>query len=73
MATNNTKVVQKSISKPRLSVDLQTLADLGVQRSYRKGALILNDDEMGDAIYILIQGSVRVFGSAASGKEITCD
>jgi CRP/FNR family transcriptional regulator, cyclic AMP receptor protein len=71
MATNNTKVVQKSISKPRLSVDLQTLADLGVQRSYRKGALILNDNEMGDAVYILIQGSVRVFGSAASGKEIT--
>lgn len=71
MATNTTKVVQKTLSKPRLSVELQTLADLGVQRSYRKGAVILNDGETGDAVYILIQGRVRVYGSATTGKEIT--
>lgn len=61
----------KVIPKPRLTVELQTLADLGVQRSYRKGAVILNDNEVGDAVYILIQGRVRVFGAAPTGKEIT--
>jgi CRP/FNR family transcriptional regulator, cyclic AMP receptor protein len=65
------KPMIKVVPKPRLTVELQTLADLGVQRSYRKGAVILNDNEVGDAVYILIQGRVRVFGAAPTGKEIT--
>ncbi len=79
MSILNTKVsssgpntpATKVIAKPRLTVELQTLADLGVQRSFRKGAVILNDSEVGDAVYILIQGRVRVFGAAPTGKEIT--
>lgn len=79
MSILNTKVsssgpntpATKVIAKPRLTVELQTLADLGVQRSYRKGAVILNDNEVGDAVYILIQGRVRVYGAAPTGKEIT--
>jgi CRP/FNR family cyclic AMP-dependent transcriptional regulator len=59
------------IAKPRLTVDLQTLADFGVQRSFRKGAIIVNENEYGDSLYILIQGRVRVFGAATTGKEIT--
>jgi CRP/FNR family transcriptional regulator, cyclic AMP receptor protein len=70
-AKPNLKPMTKVVPKPRLTVELQTLADLGVQRSYRKGAVILNDGENGDAFYILIQGRVRVYGAAASGKEIT--
>lgn len=72
---NNTKdlknTVTRDIPKPRLSVDLQTLADFGVQHSFRKGAIIVNEGEMGDALYILIQGRVRVFSADTSGKEIT--
>ena len=51
--------------------DFETLVNLGVQRSFRQGALILNEGESGDAMYFLIKGRVRVFGSSASGKEIT--
>ena len=72
---NNTKesktTVQRVVQKPRLTVDLQTLADLGVQRSYRKGAVIVNEGELGETLYILIQGRVRVFSADTSGKEIT--
>jgi CRP/FNR family transcriptional regulator, cyclic AMP receptor protein len=72
---NSTKdsktTVQRVVQKPRLTVDLQTLADLGVQRSYRKGAVIVNEGELGDTLYILIQGRVRVFSADTSGKEIT--
>jgi CRP/FNR family transcriptional regulator, cyclic AMP receptor protein len=57
--------------KPRLTVDLQTLADSGVQRSYRKGAIIVNEGESGSDLFILIQGRVRVFSADTSGKEIT--
>jgi CRP/FNR family transcriptional regulator, cyclic AMP receptor protein len=72
---NNTKDpkinTQRVVQKPRLTVDLQTLADLGMQRSYRKGAVVVNEGEIGDALYILIQGRVRVFSADTSGKEIT--
>lgn len=58
-------------AKPRLSVDLQVLADMGQQRSFRKNGIIINEGELGDALYILIQGRVRVFNADTSGKEIT--
>jgi CRP/FNR family cyclic AMP-dependent transcriptional regulator len=66
----NDNMTMQSI-KPRLTVDLQTLADTGVQRSYRKDAIIVNEAEIGDALFILIQGRVRVFSADTSGKEIT--
>lgn len=72
---NNTKELKmpttRTIVKPRLSVDLQVLADFGQQRSFRKDAVIINEGETGDALYILIQGRVRVFSADTSGKEIT--
>ncbi len=72
---NNTKELTNSMSrvipKPRLTVDLQVLADMGQHRSYRKDAVIVNEGEIGDALYILIQGRVRVFSADTSGKEIT--
>lgn len=60
-----------SLVKPRLSIDLQILADLGQQRSFRKDVVIINEGDSGDALYILIQGRVRVFSADTSGKEIT--
>ena len=72
---NSTKEHKNSadrvITKPRLTVDLQTVADLGVQRSYRKGNIIVNEGEIGDSLFILIQGRVRVFSMDAGEKEIT--
>jgi CRP/FNR family transcriptional regulator, cyclic AMP receptor protein len=66
-----TPPVSRMVAKPRLSVDLQTLADFGVQRSFRKGTIIVNDTDLGDSLFILIQGRVRVFSADASGREIT--
>ena len=51
--------------------ELETIIGMGVQRSYRRGALILNEGESGDAMYFLLKGRVRVYGAAATGKEIT--
>ena len=51
--------------------ELDTIISMGVKRSYRRGALILNEGESGDAMYFLLKGRVRVYGSAATGKEIT--
>ncbi|MEQ1536611.1 MAG: Crp/Fnr family transcriptional regulator [Burkholderiaceae bacterium] len=54
-----------------LTPDLQLLATLGKQQSFKKGALIFKDGDKGDALYILLEGRVRAYGSAISGKEIT--
>ncbi len=54
-----------------LTPDLQLLATLGKQKNFKKGALIFKDGDNGDGFYILLEGRVRAFGSAISGKEIT--
>ena len=56
---------------PHIPPDLQLLAAQGTQQSFKKGTLIFRDGEAGNAIYILLEGRVRAFGSALSGKEIT--
>ncbi|MEY4912152.1 MAG: cAMP-activated global transcriptional regulator [Pseudomonadota bacterium] len=53
-----------------LTPDLKLLAALGKQESFKKGALIFKDGDHGDGFYILLEGRVRAFGSAISGKEI---
>jgi CRP/FNR family cyclic AMP-dependent transcriptional regulator len=54
-----------------LTPDLLLLAALGKQKNFKKGALIFKDGDNGDGFYILLEGRVRAFGSAISGKEIT--
>ena len=59
------------MTQHQLTPDLQLLAALGTQQSFKKGALIFKDGDKGDALYIMLEGRVRAFGSAISGKEIT--
>jgi CRP/FNR family transcriptional regulator, cyclic AMP receptor protein len=54
-----------------LSPDLKLLATQGKQQSFKKGVVIFKDGDKGDALYILLEGRVRAYGSAVSGKEIT--
>jgi CRP/FNR family transcriptional regulator, cyclic AMP receptor protein len=54
-----------------LAPDLQLLAAQGKQQSFKKGAIIFKDGDKGDALYILLEGRVRAYGSAITGKEIT--
>ena len=50
---------------------LRTLAARGVQRSYRKGTLIIEEGSQGDALYLLLRGRVKAFSSDARGREVT--
>ena len=59
------------MTQQQLSPDLHLLATLGKQKNFKKGALIFKDGDNGDGFYILLEGCVRAFGSAISGKEIT--
>ena len=55
----------------KLSPAMQALADEGVQRSYRKGAIIVSEGDAGDTLFILLQGSVRTYGTDTDSREVT--
>jgi CRP/FNR family cyclic AMP-dependent transcriptional regulator len=49
---------------------LQALAARGMQRSYRKGTLLIEEGTHGDTLYVLLDGRVRAFSSDARGREV---
>ena len=49
---------------------LRDIATAGVLRSYPKNAILINEGEIGDSLYILLSGRVKVFASNAAGREI---
>ena len=58
-----------------LSESLRRLAQRGELKRYRKGHRLIEEDEYGDTIFIILEGRVRAFGSGRSGgirdREIT--
>lgn len=47
------------------------LAALGVQRRYRTHAVLIEEGDHGDTIYIVLSGRLRAFVSDARGREAT--
>ena len=56
---------------PHLPPSIARLAEAGVARSYKKKSILLSEGDSGDTLFILTQGSVRVYGQDPSGKEVT--
>ena len=54
-----------------LPPSIARLAEKGVARSYKKKSILISEGDSGDTLYILTQGSVRVYGQDPSGKEVT--
>ena len=53
------------------SPHIKALAELGFQRHYRSGALLIQEGETGDTIYIVLQGRLRAFLGDGNGKELS--
>lgn len=47
------------------------LANLGARRRWRRGAVLIQEGDSGDTLYIVLSGRLRVFSSDPSGKEVT--
>jgi CRP/FNR family cyclic AMP-dependent transcriptional regulator len=57
---------------PELTAAVRDLARRGELRQYRKGTLLIHEGDVGDTLYVILAGRLRVFGSdARSGREIT--
>ena len=49
---------------------MRAIASSGVVRKFPKNAVLINEGEQGDSIYIVLSGKVKVFACNEAGKEI---
>jgi CRP/FNR family cyclic AMP-dependent transcriptional regulator len=54
-----------------LTESLRQLAERADIRRYRKGALLIEEGDRGDTLYIILAGSLRAFAIGDKGREIT--
>lgn len=50
--------------------DLEKIANLGTRKTFSKGNVILMEDEIGSALFIIINGKVKVSRLDETGKEV---
>ena len=54
-----------------LSPALEALARRGVERAFAKDAIVLSEGDVGDTLFVILRGSVKVFAMDEAGREIT--
>lgn len=64
MSTLDPRIASLSNAAVRL------LASLGEVRAYPRNAILLNEDEVADTVYVVLAGRVRVYVSDADGREM---
>jgi CRP/FNR family cyclic AMP-dependent transcriptional regulator len=54
---------------PLAESTLREMASAGVVRSFPKNAVLINEGDVGDSLYVILSGRVKVYASSAEGKE----
>jgi CRP/FNR family cyclic AMP-dependent transcriptional regulator len=54
-----------------LNPALRQRAQRGAIRNYKKNSVIINEGDVGESLFILLQGRVKVYATDDSGREIT--
>jgi CRP/FNR family cyclic AMP-dependent transcriptional regulator len=49
---------------------LRQIAATGVIRSFPKNTVLINEGDLGDSLFIILTGKVKVYASNAAGKEV---
>jgi CRP/FNR family cyclic AMP-dependent transcriptional regulator len=69
------KVLDRPVADDRLLAalrpSLRALACRGSIHAYPKNSVVINEGDIGDALFVLLQGRVKVYSSDSSGREIT--
>ena len=60
------------LAQPALGEGLRELARRGELRRYAKGSLLIQEGDLGDTLYVILDGRLRAFSvNLANGREIT--
>lgn len=54
-----------------LAPSLGRLAQRGTLRNYRKNTVVIQEGDVGDTLFVLLQGSVKAFATDENGRELT--
>ena len=49
---------------------LRAIAATGVVRTFPKNAILINEGDVGDSLYIILSGRVKVYASNEAGREV---
>jgi len=61
----------ETASSPPLHGDvLHTIAASGVVRAFPKQTVLIHEGDVGDSLYIILSGRVKVYASNAAGREV---
>lgn len=71
MSFDSATVAQTFAADETQPVYLRELASLGDTRLYRKNTILIHEADVGDTLFIVMSGRVKVFCTDASDKEIT--
>lgn len=52
---------------------VRQLAAHGQVRSFRKNAVVINEGEVGDSLYVILSGRVKIFVADGEGREMILD
>jgi CRP/FNR family cyclic AMP-dependent transcriptional regulator len=55
---------------PLAEETLRAIAQEGVVRTFPKGAILINEGDISESLYIVLSGRVKVYASNAAGREI---
>jgi len=58
---------------PLQSETLSAIAASGVTRTFPRNSILINEGDVGDALYIVLSGRVKVFASNEQGREFVID
>jgi len=65
-----TGVSSSDVMAPLGEQTLEAIAAKGVVRSYPKGAILINEGDTSESLFIVMSGRVKVYASNAAGREI---
>jgi len=52
------------------TMDLETIAKVGVRKKYKKGSIILLEEEAGAALFVIVSGKVKIVRMDDDGREV---
>jgi len=65
-----TKTASHDPLSPLTPETLRQIAATGVIRTYPKSTVIINEGEVGDSLFIVLSGRMKVYASNAAGREV---